>query len=337
VEHLLVNNSTIQKRPQPSQISQLLLAALQAKHEQCFRLLLQLPGVQQLQPVDFHNLLRRHFFGAQGEFMNLPQHHLLPVIVKHMPAAALAAPQINWTAPHNLIIAALCQRDCSTVKLYLERLPAAAAAIPPFRLARLLKAALLKCPAAFRLLSSLPAFQQLSSAYIAALLVEVVKTARRRISTSQSQPAAATRSAADDSEVGAFVQMLCGLPQAGNIQLSVIVPLLRGFLQTPGQPATDKMFDLLERSMKRAREQQQPEGQQQQQQAPGLSSDEVAKLLKSALPITRSGLPITSSGALAGLERLCSMQCVKDVADVNVITSLLVGALGAFCSRAWRP
>jgi hypothetical protein len=57
VEHLLLTNTAVQDRLQHSQISQLLLAALQAKNEECVRLLLQLPGVRQLQPPQISQLL----------------------------------------------------------------------------------------------------------------------------------------------------------------------------------------------------------------------------------------------------------------------------------------
>jgi hypothetical protein len=210
VVHLLLTNTMVQKRLQPSHTFKLMLAALEADHEQCVRLLLQLPGVQRLQPMHFITLMR-HFVSDEPAFINQPQHHLLPVIVKHVPAAALAAPPMAlpaayWPTAYNLIALALQRQDSSAVQLYVEWVPVTAA-IPPDRMVSLMKDTLPKCPAAFCTLSSLPGAQQLSSGNIEELLVRIGE-------------------APFNSEMAACVQVLCGLPQASHMQCSTIRDLL---------------------------------------------------------------------------------------------------------------
>jgi hypothetical protein len=229
-----------------------------------------------------------------------------------MPATALA---VDWTVAHNLIITALQNLDSSAVQLYVELLPAATA-IPTDHLLTLAKAALPKCPAAYRTLISLPGAQQLSSDHIKELLVLV-------------------KSTVDDSEFAASVPILCSLPQASLMQRSTIIELLSGLLWSPHQTAASAVCDLLEQSIKPVQhvtqEQQQQQGQQQQEQAPGLSSGEVPQLLKTAVPHDGS----SGSDLLAGMKRLCSMQCIKDTADAELITAVLAGVLEVICNPLW--
>jgi hypothetical protein len=88
------------------------------------------------------------------------------------------------------------------------------------------------------------------------------------------------------------------------------------------------MCDLLEQSIKNLPSQEQ---QQQQQQAPGLSNDEVAELMKCVMPYAGQ----TGSGSLEILQHLCSMQCIKDAASEELITAQLEGALRVFRRPNW--
>uniref|UniRef100_A0A383V9B0 Uncharacterized protein n=1 Tax=Tetradesmus obliquus TaxID=3088 RepID=A0A383V9B0_TETOB len=76
---------------------------------------------------------------------------------------------------------------------------------------------------------------------------------------------------------------------------------------------------------------QQQQQQQQQQQVPGLNSDEAALVLSSA-PLSYLQ---ARGGKLAGLERLCSMQCIQEAAGASMITAQLQKALDVFCTPHW--
>jgi hypothetical protein len=339
LQSVLLTNTNVQKGLQAPQVLRLLLTALVAKHEQCFRLLLQLPRVQQLQPEDFI-ILWRYLITAEAHHIHQQQqHHLLPVIVKHMPDAALPLLPFQWRTVYNFLNSALRQCDCSALRLYMQRMPAAVAAIPTERLVKMLRTAMPTCPAAFHALSSLPGFQQLSSDLVTGLFTQMAQVASCLAKpTGTPQALTAASRTAHDMEFEACVKVLSGLPQASHVQTRRI-GLLSVLLKMPGQPAVAEVCSLLERSLRHVQEQQQPEGQQQEQKGPGWRGKPLAfsvdQLLRSALPNLSKPICFASSGGMAGLERLCSMQCIKDTVDVKTINMQLKDALSMFCSHDW--
>jgi hypothetical protein len=103
-----------------------------------------------------------------------------------------------------------------------------------------------------------------------------------------------------------LVPVMCQLPQARSMQLSSILEWLQLSLARPAPPVTTALCSWLNRAA----------AQPGDAAGRGFGSREAEALLVSALPTGMSRL-------LSGLEAVCSLQCVKAMADVSSIVRLL--------------
>jgi hypothetical protein len=103
-----------------------------------------------------------------------------------------------------------------------------------------------------------------------------------------------------------LVPVMCHLPQAGRMQLSSILEWLQLSLAQPAQAVTTALCNLMERTA----------AQRGDGPGPSFGSREAEGLLVSALP-TGTG------GSLAGLETVCSLECVRHAADGSTVARVL--------------